>query len=289
MAGMPRAGTTYLYDAFGAHPSIFLPYRKELAYFSANYGKGESWYHAFFEGASPGQLCADISPNYFLHPDAAERIRRFSGSTKVILAVRDPAAWAVSFHRHIATFHWKVPSFAAFLESHPMPNNHLWPLARNSGPSFSIRDSLVQRTVERYRRIFGRDLLVFSFDVFKERPLTVLRSIESFLGLQSAFNSEDLPPGAINSSRRRHIKLLSYILSREELIAVSGRILPAAFLRAARKRMDRLSVPRGTQDPDPGLAPDLALAGRLLSADCEYVSSLFATSPIQLGDGSALI
>jgi hypothetical protein len=288
MAGMPRAGTTYMYYAFGAHPSIFLPYRKELAYFSANYAKGESWYHAFFEGASPGQFCADISPDYFLHPDAAVRIRRYCASTKVILAVRDPAAWAVSFHRHIATFHWKVPSFAAFLDSHPMPNNHLWPIARSSGPSFSIRDSLVQRTVERYRSTFGRDLLLFSFDIFKERPLTVLRSIESFLGLQSAFNSEDLPPGAINSAQRRHIKLLSYILSREELIALSSRIVPGVFLRTVRKRMHELSVPRGAARPDPRLAPDLALAGRLLSADREYVSSLFATSPIQLGDGSAL-
>jgi hypothetical protein len=164
----------------------------------------------------------------------------------------------------------------------------MWRIAQAPQPSFSICDSIVQRTVENYRRMFGRNLLVFSFDMLRERPLDVLRSIESFLGLQSSFNAGNLLPGAINSRRRRNIKLISYIVSREELITAAGRVVPPRLLRALRTRMDLLSVPRGAPRADPSLGPDLELARKELSADCSYVSSLFASCQIQLGDGSAI-
>ena len=48
VAGMARAGTTFLYHNFMLHPDIYVPARKELAFFSYNYDHGYDWYQSFF-------------------------------------------------------------------------------------------------------------------------------------------------------------------------------------------------------------------------------------------------
>ena len=286
MVGMPRAGTTYIYNALASHPSFYLPFRKELSYFSTKFSKGRDWYRSFFRDAAPNQVCADISPDYFLNPDAVARIASFSPKPKIILAVRDPASWAVSFHRHLGTFQWGVPPFEQFLDSHPLPDSRIsFPWTTRKADRFSIRGLLVQRTVEDYRRVFGENLLVYSFDCFREDPLAVLRAIEAFLGLPHVFDSGSIPPGAINSSRRKNIKLLSYIFSRDELVTAAGHVLPRSFLRRARTGLNRFSIPGRRAAFDPEYKSDLALAHSLLSADVQYVESLFAVSPIMTGDG----
>jgi hypothetical protein len=286
MAGMPRAGTTYVYDAMVAHPSIFLPYRKEISFFSSNFSRGESWYNSFFKGSLPGQICADISPDYFLHPESAARILRGGGTQKVILAIRDPASWSVSFHRHLRTFQWNVPTFPEFLDSHQLPNNHILAFChRDPTAKFSISSSFIQRRIELYRSLFGCNLLLYSFEIFKAQPLRVLQAIERFLGLKQAFKPWNLPRGAINSSQRRNIKLLSYLFSREELIAAARRLIPPVWLQLIRMRFDHLSIPRGVKKLDLDYVSDVTFARTRLAGDEEFVGSLFAAGPIQLGDG----
>ena len=289
MAGMPRAGTTYIYQALQAHPGIFLPFRKELSFFTINQARGAAWYRSFFRQARTDQICGDISPDYFLHPAAVSRLRAFSPRTKVILAVRDPAAWAVSFHRHIATFEWRVPTFAAFLHQHPVPDNRLVNLhSRHERATFAIADALVERTLEEYRHAFGPDLLVYSFDLFRSSPLAVIRAIERFLDLPPTLVEAQLPAGAINSSRRRNSRLLSYLLSREEFITAADHLLPRSLLSATRRKLDCFTSAALQPPPvDPDYQRDLELARTRLATDCRYVETLLARAPIQLGDGRA--
>ena len=286
MAGMPRAGTTYLYEALRAHPSVFLPYRKELSYFSGKHGKGESWYRAFFAGAAPGQVCADISPDYFMHPDAVGRLLAFAPRPRIALAIREPASWAVSYHRHLSTFEWRVPAFEAFLTRHAVPDNRILRTG-GVGATFAIRDSLVSRTIERFRAAFGGDLLLYSFAHFRREPIAVLGALERFLGIPASLTAAQLPPDIINASGRRNIRLLSYLVSREELVTAAGAVLPRRLLRAVRSRFDRASSPSRAPRADPAHAADMRLATELLAADIRYCDSLFRTSPVQLGDGRA--
>lgn len=289
MAGMPRAGTTYIYQALQAHPDVFLPFRKELSFFTINHARGAAWYRSFFRQARTHQICGDISPDYFLHPAALPRLHAFSPRPKVILAVRDPAAWAVSFHRHIATFEWRVPAFADFLRRHPVPDNRLMNFRdRHKRATFAIADALVERTLEEYRHTFGPDLLIYSFDLFRSSPLTVMRAIEQFLDLPPKLVESQLPAGAINSSRRRNSRLLSYLLSREELITTADHLLPRSLMRATRGKFDRFTSAAPQPPPvDPDYNRDLVLARTHLASDCRYVETLLARAPIQFGDGRA--
>ena len=76
VAGMPRTATTFLFQRFQDHPSIFCPYRKETSFFGGNYGRGEAWYHKLYAEMTAEQIGADVSPSYFLESSAIERIQR---------------------------------------------------------------------------------------------------------------------------------------------------------------------------------------------------------------------
>jgi hypothetical protein len=288
MAGMPRAGTTYMYEALKAHPSIFLPFRKELSYFSSKYEKGESWYMDFFAEARPGQVCADISPDYFVHSEAVDRIQRFKPRPKVALAIREPASWALSYHRHLATFEWRVPGFEQFITRHRIPDNRILRLGgRGAGDTFAIRESFVRTTVERFRAAFGSDLLIYSFDAFRKQPFAVIRALERFLGLPASIDPSQMPPNLINAGGRRNIRILSYLVSREEIVTAAGAVLPRRLLRSVRSRFDRISAPSASPVADPNHGRDLQLAKTVLADDIQYYERLFSSSPIQLGDGQA--
>lgn len=287
MAGMPRAGTTYVYEALRSHPGVYLPYRKELSFFSMRYDRGESWYESFFNDSKPGQVCADISPDYFVHADANVRIRRYAPDAKIVLAIRDPASWAVSFHRHLQTYSFRVPKFADFLKVHRVPDNRLFRFKDNNhARQFHIQDGLVRTTIEQYRKAFGRSLLLYSFSRFAANPLEVMRSIEAFLCIPHILSAANLPTGAINAGRRRNSRVFSFVASREEIVWGATRLLPHALLRSLKARYHRLSTPAQSAPPDPEFDADLALARERLAEDALYISKLFGNGSIVYGDGT---
>jgi len=100
VAGFPRCGTTWLYEVLRLHPKIFLPARKEIAFFDAAYDKGYPWYAAYFAGCAADQQAGDISPVYAEHPAVPERIRATLPDAKIILILRSHLARTRSSYRH---------------------------------------------------------------------------------------------------------------------------------------------------------------------------------------------
>jgi len=101
VAGMPRSGTTSLYYFLGQHPSIFVPFLKETDFFSFNCDRGLEWYCDLFREMRAGQTGIDISPSYFYDPQAAVRIKAANKDAKVILAVRNPVEFVVSWYARL--------------------------------------------------------------------------------------------------------------------------------------------------------------------------------------------
>jgi hypothetical protein len=287
MAGMPRAGTTFVYDTLLSHPSIHLPYRKEISFYSLHYDRGSDWYNAFFAGATAQQVTGDISPDYFLHPDAVSRIRNSKRAAKLILAVRDPAEWAVSFHRYIGTFGQNSLSFERFLESHEVPNAR-WLESTDPRARFSIRNALIRLQIEAFRETFGADLLLYHFALFQANPLAVMQAIESFLGIPSYFNHANIPTVAINTRQKRGASWLNKLTSRDEIITLAGKIFPRRFLQRVRYWSDTTAARGRAASQDAETKHDLSLGKSLLQGDEQYVAELFAHGPVLLGDGKTL-
>jgi hypothetical protein len=100
--GVQKAGTTSLFRILQSHPGIFIPEEKELHFFDDDleFNKGVSHYHKYFQSASPGDLCGELTPNYIYHPQAPERIiKTLNCDIKLVLMLRNPADRAFSHHK----------------------------------------------------------------------------------------------------------------------------------------------------------------------------------------------
>jgi hypothetical protein len=111
ICGGQRCGTTSLYRALAAHPTVLKAVlHKGVHYFDTDYHRGTGWYRAHFpllraaarverEHGVPAQTF-ESSPYYMYHPLAVGRIARDLPGVKVVVLVRDPVERAYSQHAH---------------------------------------------------------------------------------------------------------------------------------------------------------------------------------------------
>jgi len=277
VAGMPRAGTTTLYHLLDRHPACFVPFRKETAYFSYNHYKGADWFTGLYRERRTDVPLLDISPQYFADLRSIERIRALAPDARVILSVRDPVAWIVSLFFQINKFEHK-PSFAAFLDGYT--------IATPREPMHcALADGFVRRAIEAFRTAFGKNLLLYRFELFRDNPVRALQAIEHFAGIQPWFTDTTYAPVKVNATTQYHWRWLTWLLSRESVISAIDTLFPRPLIRRVRLAADSLTMPGGDR-PGPTLAEaDLQLAEARLGADRDWVNSLFADHPVLLGDG----
>lgn len=283
LAGMPRAGTTYVYHALARHPGVHVGARKEFRFFSLNYRRGVDWYERQFAGAPPGTVWADLSPDYFMFDGVVARLCDYHRPLRVALAVRDPAEWVVSLHRHLRTMEARVPPFGQFLESGRYPD---FGVSSHAPPAAGFIDGFVRRRLEEFRAGLGDRLLLCDFAFFRREPLRVMTGLERFLGLAGWFDAERLPRGRYNARGPRRFRPWRYLLSRESVSQALARWLPRRLILQVRAAMEEEGPP-AARDPAAAEADrrDVAAAQTALAADVAYVRSLFGGSPWILGDG----
>ena len=125
--GAQRSGTSSLYKYLGAHPSIIPSLRKEIEYFSTEYGRGEAWYRAHFplelrrswsklvRGQRP--LTFEATPDYLLDHRAAARAHAAVPNAKIIVLLRNPVERAHSNYFHNLRYGMESLSFEEALEA----------------------------------------------------------------------------------------------------------------------------------------------------------------------------
>jgi len=281
VAGMPRGGTTFLYHNLRKHPAIFLPFRKEVNFFNVRYAKGVTWYHSLFEERKAHQTAVDISPPYFLDPLSPERIRDYNPNIKVILAVRDPIKWALSFYAQFQSFTYNMPSFAEFIGGYDYHIN---------GKVLRIEfiDNIIVDRIEHFRKVFGSNLLLYDFAFFRQNTLQILRVIEKFNGLTPYFREGNFDDIKINASRRKNLKLLSYLLSRERLISMFLSLLPRSVTLFLRGKFD-LGSSRDAYSQKEYKHPEehIWIAEEQLGLQRDIVKKMFDSRSVQLGTGDS--
>lgn len=280
VAGMPRSGTTFLYHNLQKHPALFLPFRKESNYFFVNYTRGAEWYRSLYREIAPGQLGGDISPYYFMDQQVILRIADFNPEVRVVLAVREPAEWAVSLHNQILSYDRRVPPFAEFIKNYPFK-------AGSVRVPIQISDGFVSRMIEAYRQFFGDRLLVYDFALFRREPLTVLRAIERFLGIPRFFESGNFDNVVINAGHRRNVRWLASLMTNDDLLWLMGRVFPRSLIQRCRGLLNLASRNKATEHETSRDHENLEIAKRAFAEDSRLVASLFASAQMQLGSGTA--
>lgn len=284
--GMPRGGTTYLYHNLKKHPNVFLPFRKEVNYFNINFVKGEGWYRGLYKEASNDQIKGDISPPCFLDRDSIDRILSFDADVKCILVVRNPADYAVSFYEQFDTFVYDLPTFEKFVkEGYKF---------KTAGKVLNVQYSnhYIKETIELFMKKFGKNLLIYDFDLFKTDTLTVLQNIENFLEIPNYFDNNTFDGEKINSGDRGNIKFLQNILANENVINIIEKTFPRSFIIKMRSHYDSFSSKLKPKKIDVKTQlikeKNKSLANEFLKSDVEWYKDFFKEGQIKFGDNTIL-
>ena len=174
VAGMPRASTTFLYHTLASHPSCFVPSRKELEYFSLNGSRGDDWYRSFFADANPADTALDISPLYFFSPGCAQRISEYFKRPRVVLILRNPAEFIVSFYNNRRAADGESLLFEEFLAGYEYQKD-------GEHMHLGFRPGLFRERILEFQSVLGDNLLLIDFRSIQEDPLAALQAIERFL------------------------------------------------------------------------------------------------------------
>lgn len=284
IAGMSRAGTTFLYHNLQKHPRVFLPARKECGYFSYHYDNGLDWYLDFFRQKKPEQVTFDISGMYFMDPQSIDRIIQFNPGAKVILGIRDPSHWIFSLYEQY-TQNFQVPPFPQFLDGCTV---------QREGKAVPLRfdNQYVSRTIAQFRQAFGKNLLLYDFEILKQDSLALLRAIENFSGIPVHFQHGNYNDSKINARGRRRVDFFYKWMHKKGLVDMILKLVPRKLILALRNRVDSFSAGK-VKDKDPGAAKSSGLydeahlkqVEELFREDSAYIKELFKDSPLILGNG----
>lgn len=207
VAGGPRCGTTFLYYYLKEHPNIFVPYYKEIDFFSYHYEIGIKQYLKNFKSMPEDAVGFDISPSYIVDEESIDividRIKKFNPNIKIVMGVRNPVDFAVSNYHQIDKYWYWMPPFEDFIKKFELRMGY-------NRINMEFKNMFFE-VVKKYKKSFGKNLLIYNFDLIKKDPLSVLKAIEVFIGLPDYFNKANFKNRIINASSHSEIKLVYYL------------------------------------------------------------------------------
>ena len=268
LVGAPRAGTTSIVRWIETHPRVFVTDPKEPFYFADEYPNlralqgvaTEAAYRELFRRAgSQHQAVGEASTLYLSSSTAIARFNEFADRARVIVALRDPAELAVSFHGQMALqgfderpfdVAWRQPAHAAEPMTRRCPDDSLLDYRR----IMALGDQ-----VTRVLAVLDDDqVLVVLLDELRRDPRGEYLRILGHLGV-----ADD---GRVDFPRQNASRV-----ARGPVPALLRRARPRGVLRAAKRRLpvDVVERLRAVRDvtlfrvaPPPTLADDVVASVR---------------------------
>ncbi len=264
--GAQKAGTTSLHSWLGSLPEVSTSTAgKEIDYFSRYFDYGTGWYLNHFSPSKPVWL--DVSPNYFIVPDFAERLSTLPCNTRCVLVVRDPVERARSQHRHSLVTRPDTTSRSFLTE-----------LSRN--PTY-LSNGYYGRALLGLERLLGEGRLrVVWFEDLVADATSVVDSICRDLGIASRPSDELLKRRSNVSGHVRNRTLGHVIETSGALLRRAGGERAVSHLRANRIVDSVLSSNRrefGTSSNEDGFDMERDVLREMFHADltlAEHVSGL---------------
>ena len=179
--GVPKSGTTWLYDLLVSHPEVYIPTKlKDIRYFNRFYDQGIEWYESLFPSeseASAYKVIGEITAHYLYNVNCPQRIAEQLDRPKMFLMLRNPVDRTWSHYKHRARLDNFQGTFESYLEYDPN----------------AIRFSMYSENIKRYLEYFDFDqFMIMLFDrVFKDVNST-RNQIAQFLDI----DPEKFPEGS---------------------------------------------------------------------------------------------
>jgi hypothetical protein len=200
--GAQRAGTTSLHRYLIQHPGVRTTLRtKGVHFFDTGYGHGLSWYASRY----PTRLTAwyvarrqgtalrtgEGSPHSQLLPRVPGRVAEHLPQVKLNALLRDPVQRAYSHYQHEVARGFETLAFEAAIEAEParlageterLLAEPLYNSFAHQHHSYLARGCYAEQ-LDRWRPLFGDQLLVLSSERFFAEPERTFRRVLEFLEL----------------------------------------------------------------------------------------------------------
>lgn len=98
--GAQKCASTWLHGVLDQCPDVTVADGKEVDFFSYHFDRGYEWYGRSFAAGADRRHRGEISPSYFVHPNAAARAAAYEPDLHILVCLRDPVARAFSNHLH---------------------------------------------------------------------------------------------------------------------------------------------------------------------------------------------
>lgn len=196
--GVPRAGTTSLYNYLTEHPSILPSLWKEVTFFSGNYNKGVTWYRSHFplklinKIINPKEkfLTGEATPNYLYHPLVPKRIYKLIPNVKMILLLKNPVDRANSHYWQAVRKNCETLSFEEVIKKQmsiePLSDEELF-FSKGTGIAHQyISGGIYINRIKRYFEIFPHEqILILKSEDLYENPTKIMKIVYEFLNIPS--------------------------------------------------------------------------------------------------------
>lgn len=186
--GAAKCGTTSLANHLRAHPDVFVPDIKEVAYFNieSNWEQGHAWYEAWFDDVDGERAIGDATPAYLYVPAVVDRLVATVGvgpGCRLVVQLRDPVHRTYSHYWHRRREGVEHRSLDAVLDEE---------LSGAEGWGYVGRGRYLEQ-IRRYVDVFGRESLhAVVFEDFVSRPKAAYAEVCRHLGVDDAFVPDDL-------------------------------------------------------------------------------------------------
>ena len=94
--GLPKAGSTWLFEALGEHPDARLLPSKSSKYFESDAPGPISEYRNLLARVEPGGKVGEISHDAYVRTDTAQRLRDNFPDVRILVCLREPGSFVQS-------------------------------------------------------------------------------------------------------------------------------------------------------------------------------------------------
>ena len=244
IVGAPKCGTTAMQKYLRQHPEIFMPERMEMHFFGSdlrlNRGtvRQRAEYLSFFSPATAEKRVGEKSVWYLYSTRAAEEIREFSPTARIVIMLRNPVDMLYSLHsQFLYNGNEDIEDFRLALDAEEdRKRGRRIPGTVIHVPGLFYRETVkFADQVRRYFDAFGREN-VYSviFDDFKDDPAGVYDQMLRFLDVAGGFRPTF---GLVNPNKRVRSRVVRRFLGEPpDILRRAGRAMLPSGLRGSLSR-----------------------------------------------------
>lgn len=224
--GMPRSGTTWLYENLKLHPDACVSDVKEINRYLKD--MSDQKYLAYFNGCND-RVMMDISPLYYFDLNALREISR--RHDKVILITRDADDWIASLNKQVGKYNPQAKQMEA-------SGRYSFRIDKGKAIEFDYQKYSHNQYLDEIKEIFGGKLLCLNYSMLTNDSYGFLKKVEQYLSLSSFFNPDNYISQKYNAGEKRISPIYSYLYRSGWLDRVSPllrKVLPRKMMHWLRK------------------------------------------------------